>query len=117
MNWAKRFLIFSLFVLGISVIYFIVTSYRLPHLVEQEVALAPHEEEATEMPYIHNRHVFSGNTDQSNQENSSFENEDNAGTTSDASVDSIPDSLTDDFELEPVSEDIADELSPEINLK
>ena len=117
MNWAKNFLIFSLFVLGISVIYFIVTSYRLPHLVEQEVGLAPHEEEANEMSYVYKRYVFSANTDQSNQENSPFENEDNAGTTSDVSVDSMLDLLTDDFELEPVSEDIADVLSPEIKLK
>lgn len=111
MNWAKNFLIFSLFVLGISIIYFIVTSYRLPHLVEQEVGLAPHEEEANEMSYIYNRYVFSENTDQSNQENSPFENEDNAGTTSDVSVDSIPDSLIDNFALEQASEDIADAFS------
>ena len=117
MNWAKNFLIFSLFVLGISIIYFIVTSYRLPHLVEQEVGLAPHEEEANEMSYIYNRYVFSENTDQSNQENSPFENEDNAGTTSNVSVDSIPDSLIDNFALEQASEDIADALSSEAKLK
>ena len=117
MNWAKNFLIFSLFVLGISIIYFIVTSYRLPHLVEQEVGLAPHEEEANEMSYIYNRYVFSANTDQSNQENSPFENEDNAGTTSNVSVDSIPDSLIDNFALEQASEDIANALSPELKLK
>ena len=117
MNWSKRFLIFSLFVLGISVIYFVVTSYRLPHLVEQEVGLAPHEEEANEMSYIYKRYVFSGNTNQSNQENSPLENEDNAGTTSDVSVDSMLDELADDFELEPVSENLADALSPEIKLK
>ena len=29
MNWSKGFLIFSLFVLGVSVIYFVVTSYQL----------------------------------------------------------------------------------------
>lgn len=117
MNWAKNFLIFSLFVLGISVIYFIVTSYRLPHLVEQEVGLAPHEEEASEMSYIHNRYVFSAKTDQSNEESFVVENEDDSKTASDGSVDSILDSLTDDSELESVSEDIVDALSPELKLK
>lgn len=117
MNWAKSFLIFSLFVLGISVIYFLVTSYQMRHLVEQEVGLTTHEEEVTDMPYIHKRYVFSGNTDQSNQENSPFENEDNTGTTSDVSVDSMLDLLTDDFALEQGSEDITDALSPEIKLK
>ena len=117
MNWTKNFLIFSLFVLGISVIYFVITSYQMRHLVEQEVGLAPHEEEANEMPYIHKRYVFSANADQSNQENIRFENEDNAGTISDVSVDSMLDELADDFELESVSEDIVDALSPEIKLK
>ncbi len=117
MNWSKRFLIFSLFVLGISVIYFVVTSYRLPHLVEQEVGLAPHEEEGIEMSYIHNRHVFSAKTDQSNEESFAVENEDDSKTASDGSVDSMLDELADDFELEPVSENLADALSPEIKLK
>ena len=117
MNWSKRFLIFSLFVLGVSVIYFLITSYRLPHLVEQEVGLAPHEEEGIEMSYIHNRSVFSAKTDQSNEESFVVENEDDSKTASDGSVDSILDSLTDNFELESVSEDIVDALSPELKLK
>lgn len=117
MNWSKRFLIFSLFVLGVSVIYFVATSSRLPHLVEQEVGLAPHEEEVNEMPYIHKRYVFSANTDQSNEESFAVENEGDSETTSDGSVDSILDSFTDHFELEQASEDIADALSPEIKLK
>ena len=117
MNWSKRFLIFSLFVLGISVIYFVVTSYRLSHLVEQEVGLAPHEEEGIEMSYIHNQYVFSAKTDQSNEESFAVENEDDSKTASDGSVDSILDSLTDNFELESVSEDIVDALSPELKLK
>ena len=117
MNWSKSFLIFSLFVLGISVIYFVVTSYQLPHLVEQEVGLAPHGEEVTEMPYIHKRYVFSDNTDQSNQADITVENEDDSDTASDVSVDSILDSLTDDFGLEQASEEIADTLSPEVKLK
>ena len=117
MNWSKKFLIFSLFVLGISVIYFVVTSYQMRRLVEQEVGLAPHGEEATENPYIHKRYVFSGDTDQSNQENIAVENEDDSEPASDVSVDLILDSLTDDFELEQASEDIADALSPEVKLK
>ena len=117
MNWVKGFLIFSLFVLGISVIYFVVTSYQMRHLVEQEVALAPHGEEATEMPYIHKRYVFSENTDQSDQENIAVENEDDSDTASEVSMDLILDSLTDDFELEQASGDIADTLSPEVKLK
>ena len=117
MNWVYGFLIFSLFVLGISVIYFVVTSYQMRHLVEQEVALAPHGEEATEMPYIHKRYVFSENTDQSDQENIAVENEDDSDTASEVSMDLILDSLTDDFELEQASGDIADALSPEIRLK
>ena len=115
MNWSKGFLIFSLFVLGVSVIYFVVTSYQMRHLVEQEVALAPHEEEMTEMPYIHKRYVFSENTDQSNAENITVE--DDSETASDVSADAMLDSLTDDFALEQASEDIADALSPKLKLK
>lgn len=112
MNWAKNFLIFSLFVLGVSVIYFIVTSYRLSHFVDQEVALAPYGEEASEMPYIHKRYVH-----QSNEGSFAVENEDNFEATSAVSVDSILDSLADDFELEQASEDSTDALSPEVTLK
>ena len=116
MNWSKRFLIFSLFVLGISVIYFVVTSYQMRHLVEQEVALAPYGEEVPEI-YVHRRYVSSANTDQSNEESFAVENEDNFEATSDVSVDPILNSLADDFELEQVSEDSTDALSPEIKLK
>ena len=117
MNWAKNFLIFSLFVLGISVIYFIVTSYQLSHLVEQEVGVEPYKEEVAEMPYIYKRYVFSENTDPLNEESFAVENEGDSETTSDGSVDSILDSLTDDFELEQASADIADALSSEVKLK
>lgn len=116
MNWSKGFLIFSLFVLGISVIYFVVTSYQMRHLVEQEVALAPYGEKVSEIN-VHRRYVSSANTDQSNQENHPVENEDDSDTASDVSVDSILDSLTDDFELEQGKEAIADALSPELKLK
>lgn len=64
MNWVKNFLIFSLFVLGISVIYLVVTSYQLYHPIEQQGALAPHEAEANEMSYVHRRYVFLENTNQ-----------------------------------------------------
>ena len=116
MNWSKRFLIFSLFVLGISVIYFLVTSYQLSHLVEQEVGVEPYKEEVSEMPYIYKRYVFSANTDPSNEENFAVEDEGDSETTSDGSVDSIL-ALTDDFELEQGREAIADALSPELKLK
>ena len=116
MNWSKGFLIFSLFVLGISVIYFVVTSYQMRHLVEQEVALAPYGEEVPEI-YVHRRYVSSANTDQSNEESFAVENEDNFEATSDVSVDPILNSLADDFELEQVSEDSTDALPPEIKLK
>lgn len=116
MNWSKGFLIFSLFVLGISVIYFVVTSYQMRHLVEQEVALAPYGEEVPEI-YVHRRYVSSANTDQSNEESFAVENEDNFEATSDVSVDPILNSLADDFELEQVNEDSTDALPPEIKLK
>ena len=111
MNWSKGFLIFSLFVLGVSVIYFVVTSYQLRHSAKLEVTLETHEEVA-EMPRIHKRYVSSGN-----QDNFAVESDDEVETASDVPVDSIVDSLIDELELEQTSEDIADALSPEVKLK
>ena len=112
MNWSKGFLIFSLFVLAVSVIYFVVTSYQLRHLAEPEVVLEPHEEEVTEMPRIHKRYVFS-----ESQDNYALESEDTLETTGNVSTDSIVDTPTDELELKQPSEDIANALSPEIKLK
>ncbi len=112
MNWSKGFLIFSLFVLGVSVIYFVVTSYQLRHLDEPEVALGTNEEAVSEMPRNYKRYVFS-----ESQDNHAFESEDTLETTGDISVDSIVDTPTDELELEQASEDIVDALSPEIKLK
>ena len=112
MNWSKGFLIFSLFVLGASVIYFVVTSYQLRHLAEPELALGTDEEEVTAMPRIYKRYVFS-----ESQDNYAVENEGTVETASGASVDSIVDAPTDELELEQASEDIANALSPEIRLK
>ena len=112
MNWSKGFLIFSLFVLGVSVIYFVVTSYQLRHLGEPEVALSTDEEAVAEMPRNYKRYVFS-----ESQDNHAFESEDTLETTGDISVDSIVDTPTDELELEQASEDIVDALSPEIKLK
>ena len=112
MSWSKGFLIFSLFVLGVSVIYFVVTSYQLRHLAEPEVTLEPHEEEVTEIPQIHKRYVFS-----ENQDNLTVESENITETANDVSVDSIVDAPADELELEQASEDIADALYPEVKLK
>ena len=112
MNWSKGFLIFSLLVLGVSVIYFVVTSYQLPHLVEQEVALESHEEEVTKIPQIQRRYAFSDN-----QNNYALESEDTLETTDDLTTDSIVDTPPDELELEQAREDIADALSPELKLK
>ena len=111
MNWSKGFLIFSLFVLGVSVIYFVVTSYQLRQLAEPEVTLEPHEEEIAEMPQIHKRYVFP-----ENQENLAVESEGAVETASDVPVDSIVDSPTDELELQQV-EDSTDVLSLEVKLK
>ena len=112
MNWSKSFLIFSLFVLGVSVIYFVVTSYQLRHSVEPGVTLEPDEEEVTEIPRIHKRYVFSEHRD-----SLAIESEGEIETTGNVSTNSIVDSLTDELELEQASEDIADALSSEIKLK
>ena len=112
MNWSKGFLIFSLLVWGVSVIYFFVTSYQLPHLVEQEVALESHEEKGTKIPQIQQRYAFSDN-----QNNYALESEDTLETTDDLPTDSIVDTPTDELELEQAREDVADELSPELKLK
>ena len=109
MNWSKGFLIFSLFVLGASVIYFVATSYQLRHLDEPEVALGTDEEEVAEMPLIRQRYVFS-----ENQDNFAVESEGTVETTSDVPVDSIVDAPADELEQ---AEDIADALSPEVKLK
>lgn len=112
MNWSKGFLIFSLLVLGVSVIYFVVTSYQLPHLVEREVALESHEEEVTKIPQIRRRYAFLDN-----QNNYALESEDTLETTDDLTTDSIVDTPPDELELEQAREDIADALSPELKLK
>ena len=112
MNWSKPFLIFSLFVLGVSVIYSVVTSYQLRHPAEPEVTLETHGEEVTEMPRIYRQYVSS-----ENQDSLAIESEDEVEAIGDVSTDSVVDSLTDELELEQASEDIADALSPEIKLK
>ena len=112
MNWSKGFLIFSLFVLVVSVIYSVVISYQLPHLIEQEVALESHEEEVTKIPQIRRRYAFSDN-----QNNYALESEDTLETTDDLTTDSIVDMPPDELELEQAREDVADELSPELKLK
>ena len=112
MNWSKGFLIFSLLVLGVSVIYFVVTSYQLPHLVEQEVALESHEEEVTKIPQIQQRYAFS-----ENQNNYALESEDRVETTDDLPTDSIVDTPPDELELEQAPEEVTDTLSPELKLK
>ncbi len=111
MNWSKGFLIFSLFVLGASVIYFVVTSYQLRRSAELEVMLETHEEVA-EMPRIYKRYVFS-----ESQDNYAVESEGTVETASGASVDSIVDAPTDELELEQANEDSTDVLSPELKLK
>ena len=112
MNWSKGFLIFSLFVLSASVIYFVVTSYQLRHIMELEMPLEPHAEEVTEIPQIRTRYAFSDN-----QDSLAIENEDTVEMASEMPVDSIVDAPTDELELEQATEDIADALSPEIRLK
>ena len=93
-------------------IYFVVTSYQLRHLAGPEVVLEPYKEEGTEIPQIRKRYVFSGN-----QESLAIESEDGVETASEASVDSIVDSPTDELELEQANEDSTDVLSPELKLK
>ena len=112
MNWSKGFLIFSLFVLVVSVIYSVVISYQLPHLIEQEVALETHEEEVTKIPQIRRRYAFSDN-----QNNYALESEDTLETTYDLTTESIVDTPPDELELEQAREDTADALSPELKLK
>jgi hypothetical protein len=112
MNWSKGFLIFSLFVLGVSVIYFVVTSYQLHHLAEPEVTLGMGEEEVVEIPQIDKQYVFL-----ETQDSLTVEGENITETANDVSADSIVDVPVDELELEQASEDIADALSPEIKLK
>lgn len=112
MNWSKGFLIFSLFVLGVSVIYFVITSYQLHDLAEPEVTLGMDEEKVAEIPQIHKRYVFL-----ENQDNLTVESENITETANDVYADSIVDAPVDELELEQASEDITDALSPEIKLK
>ena len=113
MNWSKGFLIFSLFVLGAALIFFLVTSYQLRNVAEPEVTAEPNEEQATEGSGIGKQNVFSEAADQTSEEHVAVESEDDAETADDTLVDLIADSLTDDTELQETSET----LSPEVKLK
>ena len=115
MNWSKGFLIFSLFVLGAALIYFVVSSYRLRNLSESEVTAEPYGEQAVENPKIGKQDVFSEAIDQTSEEQVMVESEDDVETPSDVLVDSITKSLTDESEQE--SQDITEPLSPEVKLK
>lgn len=115
MNWSKGFLIFSLFVLGAALIYFVVSSYRLRNLNESEVTAEPHGEQAVEIPKIGKQNVFSEAIDQTSEEQVMVESEDDVETPSDVLVDSITKSLTDESEQE--SQGITETLSPEVKLK
>ena len=115
MNWSKGFLIFSLFVFGAALIYFVMSSYRLRNLSESEVTAEPHRDQAVESPKIGKQNIFSEAIDQTSEEQVMVESEDDVETPSDVLVDSIAESLTDESEQE--SQDITEPLSPEIELK
>lgn len=112
MNWSKGFLIFSLFVLGLSVIYFLVMSYQLRSPGKPEVRLEPHDKEAFELPQIRERSVFSEEADQPSEV---VEMENDVETANDVPVDSIVESLTDESEEE--SRGITETLPPKVKLK
>lgn len=110
----------SMFVIGIGLVLFFIFSlifFNERYFNERLPTLAFDSDAPTGSQRLPKRYVFSENTSQSYQENILVENEDDFETASDVSVDSMLDELADDFELEPVSENLTDALSPEVRLK